>query len=160
MEAASRASVNFLEQLHAFHSTRGSARASIPIIEGKPVNLFALRREVDRLGGFDVISSSRRWGNVARALGYSFRSGPGVTTQVKSAYTKIIQPFEQMRSGVPTNGATKSPFAAITPNRGSPGAAAVNGSPVTIGRVREAAAKLNAALRMDPNGARSLARMS
>ena len=155
MEAASRASVNFLEQLHAFHSTRGSARANIPIIEGKPVNLFALRREVDRLGGFDAVSSARRWGNVARALGYSFRSGPGVTTQVKNAYTKIIQPFEQMRSSKPTNGATKSPFA-MTPARqsGSP-SAPVNGSPVTIGRVREAAAKLNAALRMSPDGASS-----
>lgn len=160
MEAASRASVNFLEQLHAFHSTRGSSHASIPIIEGKPVNLFALRREVDRLGGFEAVSTARKWTTVTRTLGYSSRSGPGVSTQVKSAYVKIILPFEQLRSSMPA--ATKSPFAATPPMpatarmSASPAATAVQGSPVTMGRVQEAAAKLNAALRTSPGGPAAL----
>lgn len=55
MEASARASLNFLEQLYLFHRQQGDAKVSIPTIEGKLVDLWRLRREVSRLGGYKQV---------------------------------------------------------------------------------------------------------
>jgi len=52
MEASARASLNFLEQLYLYHRQQGSAKVSIPTIDGRNVDLWRLRREVKQLGGY------------------------------------------------------------------------------------------------------------
>lgn len=94
MEASSRASVSFLEQLHHFHQSRGKPDATIPIVDKRPIDLWRLRREVHRLGGFDAVSASRKWAMIARSMGYAARDGSSISTQVKSAYAKIVRPFD------------------------------------------------------------------
>lgn len=55
IEASSRAKVNFLEQLYRFHKQQGNSRVSVPTINHKPLDLWLLRKEVHKLGGFDAV---------------------------------------------------------------------------------------------------------
>ena len=56
IEASSRAKVNFLEQLYRFHKQQGNPRVSVPTINHKPLDLWLLRKEVHKLGGYDAVS--------------------------------------------------------------------------------------------------------
>ena len=47
LEAASRAKVNFLEQLTMYHLQQGDSRVTIPVIDRKPIDLWQLRKEVN-----------------------------------------------------------------------------------------------------------------
>ena len=55
IEASSRAKVNFLEQLYRFHKQQGNPRVSVPTINNKSLDLWLLRKEVHKLGGYDVV---------------------------------------------------------------------------------------------------------
>jgi len=55
IEASSRAKVNFLEQLYRFHKQQGNPRVSVPTINNKSLDLWLLRKEVHKLGGYDAV---------------------------------------------------------------------------------------------------------
>jgi histone demethylase JARID1 len=55
VEASSRAKINFLEQLYVWHQQQGNPRVSVPTINNKPLDLYLLRKEVRKLGGFYVV---------------------------------------------------------------------------------------------------------
>ena len=55
IEASSRAKVNFLEQLYRFHKQQGNPRVSVPTINHKPLDLWLLRKEVQKLGGYEAV---------------------------------------------------------------------------------------------------------
>lgn len=55
IEASSRAKVNFLEQLYRFHKQQGNPRVSVPTINHKHLDLWLLRKEVHKLGGYDAV---------------------------------------------------------------------------------------------------------
>ena len=55
IEASSRAKVNFLELLYRFHKQQGNPRVSVPTINHKPLDLWLLRKEVHRLGGYEQV---------------------------------------------------------------------------------------------------------
>ena len=59
IEASSRAKVNFLEQLYRFHKQQGNPRVSVPTINHKPLDLWLLRKEVHKLGGYEAVWISR-----------------------------------------------------------------------------------------------------
>ena len=59
IEAASRAKINFLEALYRFHRQEGNPRVTVPTINHRPVDLWLLRTEVQKLGGFEAVSNSR-----------------------------------------------------------------------------------------------------
>lgn len=90
IEAASRAKVNFLEQLSMFHKQQGDANAYIPKVEHRLLDLWRLRKEVNKLGGIDEVNRLKAWPKITTELGFNTTS----TAQVKSAYTRIVQPFE------------------------------------------------------------------
>ncbi|QRV73270.1 histone demethylase JARID1 [Ceratobasidium sp. AG-Ba] len=97
IEASSRAKMSFLEQLYRYHE-QGASKVSVPMINHQPLDLWLLRREVQRRGGYDVVSRNKLWGDVQRAMGYS---GPSVlAAQLKTAYTRIISPYEYFRAKV------------------------------------------------------------
>jgi len=56
IEASSRAKITFLEQLYCFHKQQGNPRVVIPTINHKPLDLWLLRKEVHKLGGYDAVS--------------------------------------------------------------------------------------------------------
>ncbi|THH02163.1 hypothetical protein EW026_g654 [Hermanssonia centrifuga] len=92
IEASSRAKVNFLEQLYRFHKQQGNPRVSVPTINHKPLDLWLLRKEVHKLGGYDAVTRSKKWADLGRLLGYG--GIPGLATQMKNSYARVILPYE------------------------------------------------------------------
>ncbi|GAA6061785.1 hypothetical protein JCM10212_001391 [Sporobolomyces blumeae] len=95
MEASARASLNFLEQLYLFHRQHGSSGMVIPSIMGKAVDLWRLKREVGNLGGYFAVTNNRQWTTLGKAMGYNVAQNTGVCSQLKTAYFRIIVPFEE-----------------------------------------------------------------
>ncbi|GBE79852.1 predicted protein [Sparassis crispa] len=102
IEASSRAKVNFLEQLYRFHKQQGNPRVSVPTINHKPLDLWLLRKEVHKLGGYDTVTRTKKWADLGRLLGYG--GIPGLSTQMRNSYARVILPFEQFsdRAGRPS----------------------------------------------------------
>ncbi|KAG8886497.1 hypothetical protein FRB97_003008 [Tulasnella sp. 331] len=93
IEASSRAKLNFLEQLYRFHQQQEQVGPVVPTINHKTLDLWLLRKEVTSKGGYEIVSRTKQWGEVARILGYE--GIVGVSSQLKNAYSRIILPFEQ-----------------------------------------------------------------
>ncbi|KIK29056.1 hypothetical protein PISMIDRAFT_516418 [Pisolithus microcarpus 441] len=106
IEATSRAKVNFLEQLYRFHKQQGNPRVSVPTINHKPLDLWLLRKEVQSLGGYEAVTKNKKWGDLGAILGY--RGIPGLSTQIKNSYTRIILPYEQLCERVRKSSASPS----------------------------------------------------
>ncbi|CAO1625603.1 unnamed protein product [Sympodiomycopsis kandeliae] len=94
LSADARANLNYQEQLQKFHTQQGRARVQIPVIDHRPVDLYQLKLIVKQLGGYDNVCRQRSWPEVGRRLGYPEALVMHLAAQVKSAYAKIIQPFE------------------------------------------------------------------
>ncbi|KAG5648789.1 hypothetical protein DXG03_000138 [Asterophora parasitica] len=92
IEASSRAKLNFLEQLYRFHKQQGNIRVVVPTINQKPLDLWLLRKEVQNMGGYDTVTKEKKWSDLGRILGY--RGVPGLSTQIKNSYTRVILPYE------------------------------------------------------------------
>jgi histone demethylase JARID1 len=90
IEAASRAKINFLEQLSMFHKQQGDTNAHVPVVNHKLLDLWRLRKEVNTLGGIDEVNRLKAWTRITEDLGYTATFVP----QIRSAYTKLILPFE------------------------------------------------------------------
>jgi len=119
IEASSRAKVNFLEQLYRFHKQQGNPRVSVPTINNKSLDLWLLRKEVHKLGGYDVVcalasylppssfthlpkvNKGKKWADLGRLLGFS--GIPGLSTQIKNSYTRVILPYEHFCERVRNN---------------------------------------------------------
>ncbi|TFK25933.1 hypothetical protein FA15DRAFT_638410 [Coprinopsis marcescibilis] len=113
IEASSRAKLNFLEQLYRFHKQQGNPRVVVPTINHKPLDLWLLRKEVQKMGGYDAVTRGKKWSDLGRTLGY--RGIPGLSTQIKNSYTRVILPFEHY-----TQRSRTSPTMSPTVSRDSP----------------------------------------
>lgn len=91
LEAASRAKVNFLEQLSMFHKQQGNAQATIPIIERKTVDLWRLRKEVNKVGGVLTLNRTNGWDEITEAMGFAKYCTP----HIQKAYMEIVHPFDE-----------------------------------------------------------------
>ncbi|KAJ6465147.1 jumonji superfamily protein [Mycena vulgaris] len=107
VEASSRAKINFLEQLYVWHQQQGNPRVSVPTINNKPLDLYLLRKEVRKLGGFYVVTKKKLWSDLGRILGY--HGIPGLSTQLKNSYTRVILPFEEYEAKNASKDPTKPP---------------------------------------------------
>ncbi|OCH95910.1 hypothetical protein OBBRIDRAFT_787757 [Obba rivulosa] len=92
IEACARAKVNFLEQLYRFHKQQGNPRVSVPTINHRSLDLWLLRKEVHRLGGYEAVTRAKKWADLGRLLGYT--GVPGLSTQLKNSYARVIRPYE------------------------------------------------------------------
>ncbi|TYJ51548.1 hypothetical protein B9479_007876 [Cryptococcus floricola] len=90
LEAVSRAKVNFLEQLSMFHMQQGDAKVHIPLIDRQPLDLWKLRREVNRSGGHLELDRAKSWSKIADAL----ELNPSWTSHIRAAYMSIVLPFD------------------------------------------------------------------
>jgi len=90
LEAASRAKVNFLEQLTMYHLQQGDSRVTIPVIDRKPIDLWQLRKEVNKVGGYLEVNRLQGWPVITQKMGLHESYSPSV----KSAYIRIILPFD------------------------------------------------------------------
>ncbi|KII95303.1 hypothetical protein PLICRDRAFT_149931 [Plicaturopsis crispa FD-325 SS-3] len=101
VEASSRAKINYLEQLYRYHQQQGNSRVSVPSINNKALDLWLLRKEVHRLGGHEAVTKLRKWSDLGRILGYG--GIPGLSTQIKGAYMRIVKPYEDFCARVRTS---------------------------------------------------------
>ncbi|KAH8118631.1 PLU-1-like protein-domain-containing protein [Phellopilus nigrolimitatus] len=105
IEASSRAKINFLEALYRFHRQQGNPRVTVPTINHKPLDLWSLRKEVQKLGGFETVNKGKKWANLGSLLGYG--GIPGLSTQLRNSYIRVILPYEHYSEGI-RNAATFS----------------------------------------------------
>ncbi|WVQ84008.1 hypothetical protein IAT38_006153 [Cryptococcus sp. DSM 104549] len=110
LEAASRAKVNFLEQLSMFHMQQGDAQVSIPLIDRQPLDVWKLRREVNKAGGYLELDRTHGWPGITEQLGHK----PAWSPHVRAAYMSIILPFDNW--AVRAKSSSVSPLAHLTPN--------------------------------------------
>lgn len=95
LSADARASLNYQEQLQKFHAQQGYARVSIPIVGGRPLDLYHLKLIVSNFGGYEIVTRNKTWPDITAQLGHDEKDAAILATQIKRAYTKIIHPFEQ-----------------------------------------------------------------
>ncbi|TPX70142.1 hypothetical protein SpCBS45565_g01901 [Spizellomyces sp. 'palustris'] len=94
MEGSSRAILNYLDQLQKFHHQQGTQFQRIPMLDKKPMNLFELKKEVAKRGGFHAVTQNKQWAQVGRAIGLGGKTCTSLSHSVKSAYIKWVLPYE------------------------------------------------------------------
>ena len=55
MEAGTRVVINFVDSLMKFHAQRGRPMNHVPIVAGKPINMYLLKKLVDDCGGYQNV---------------------------------------------------------------------------------------------------------
>ncbi|XP_078285073.1 LOW QUALITY PROTEIN: AT-rich interactive domain-containing protein 5A-like [Rhinoraja longicauda] len=89
---------SFLDNLYQFMKERGTPIERIPHLGFKQVNLATLYKAVEKLGGYEVITTSRLWKNIYDELGGS----PGSTsaaTCTRRHYERLVLPYERHLKG-------------------------------------------------------------
>ncbi|KAI7883965.1 hypothetical protein K492DRAFT_205018 [Lichtheimia hyalospora FSU 10163] len=94
MEGETRANVNYLEQLYKFHRLHGHPINKVPQLDKRPIDLFRLKKEVARRGGYQKVTKQKKWAEIGRDLGYTRKQCTSMSNALKSAFGRIILPYE------------------------------------------------------------------
>ncbi|KAG0261437.1 hypothetical protein BGZ95_004230 [Linnemannia exigua] len=94
MEGETRTNLNYLEQLYKFHSQQGQPVLKIPQLDKRPIDLFRLKKEVASRGGYHKVTSGKKWAEIGRGLDYTRKQCTSLSNALKSAYIKVILPYE------------------------------------------------------------------
>ncbi|XP_072341657.1 AT-rich interactive domain-containing protein 5B-like isoform X1 [Scyliorhinus torazame] len=89
---------NFLVDLYKFMKERGTPIERIPHLGFKQVNLLTLYKAVEKLGGYEAVTTSRLWKNIYDELG----GNPGSTsaaTCTRRHYERLVLPYERHMKG-------------------------------------------------------------
>ncbi|KAI9003733.1 hypothetical protein BC832DRAFT_559809 [Gaertneriomyces semiglobifer] len=95
LSGQTRMTLNYLDQLQTFHAQCGSAFTRVPILNGRAVNLHALKQAVAKRGGFDAVCENRLWADIGRECG---AYGTSVSNSIRSSYQKWVLPYEEFLS--------------------------------------------------------------
>ncbi len=76
LSADARASQNYQEQLQKFHAQQGRKRVSVPVIDGRSVDLYQLKLAISALGGYDAVCRGRKWSDVTGRSATATRTAP------------------------------------------------------------------------------------
>ncbi|KAF9941972.1 hypothetical protein BGZ65_000313 [Modicella reniformis] len=93
MEGETRTNLNYLEQLHKFHRQQGHPH-KIPQLDKRPIDLFRLRKEVTARGGYQKVTSGKKWAEIGRGLDYTRKQCTSLSNALKTTYLKVILPYE------------------------------------------------------------------
>lgn len=93
MNGRTRSTVNYMESLLTFHEQQGRVFSELPSIGNDPIDLWKLKNHVARYGGFDAVTDGKHWADIGIALG--FAQSPNLANQIRGAYRKWVQPFEE-----------------------------------------------------------------
>ncbi|KAI7904086.1 uncharacterized protein BX663DRAFT_506344 [Cokeromyces recurvatus] len=94
MEGETRANVNYLEQLTKYHILTGKPVSKIPQLDKRPIDLYKLKNEVALRGGIQEVTRLKKWAEIGRVLGYARKQCTSMSNALKSAYTKVVLPYE------------------------------------------------------------------
>ncbi|KAL0095178.1 C5HC2-type zinc finger transcription factor [Phycomyces blakesleeanus] len=94
MEGETRANVNYLEQLSNFHISAGTPIHKIPQLDKRPIDLFKLKKEVARRGGYHIVTGQKKWAEIGRSLDYHRKECTSMSNALKNAYYRYVLPYE------------------------------------------------------------------
>ncbi|XP_051896938.1 AT-rich interactive domain-containing protein 5A-like [Pristis pectinata] len=97
-EASDVSQQTFLVNLYKFMKDRGTPIERIPHLGFKQVNLATLYKAVEKLGGYEAVTTSRLWKNIYDELG----GNPGSTsaaTCTRRHYERLVLPYERHLKG-------------------------------------------------------------
>lgn len=95
VEGGNRVNNDYLDQLARFHKQNGHNLNRFPSVDKRPLDLYRLKKTVERKGGFDMVCKSKRWAEVGRDLGYSGKIMSSLSTSLKNSYQKWLLPYEE-----------------------------------------------------------------
>ncbi|KAI8615691.1 hypothetical protein BC830DRAFT_1218369 [Chytriomyces sp. MP71] len=95
IDGSSRRTVHYLDQLELFHEQSGTSFTRVPIIDNKPLDLYLLRKEVEKKGGPDAVSKLCIWNEVSEALGADNEACLDAPYTARMAYMQWIHPYEE-----------------------------------------------------------------
>ena len=98
LEAHTRVKLNFLDQVAKFWELQGSS-LKIPIVEKQALDLFTLRKYVQRNGGLEVVNEGNKWDKVAADIGYNPLHVARVGNKLKGHYERILYPLDVFENG-------------------------------------------------------------
>uniref|UniRef100_A0A182PQD3 ARID domain-containing protein n=1 Tax=Anopheles epiroticus TaxID=199890 RepID=A0A182PQD3_9DIPT len=85
---------HFVAQLYKFMDDRGTPLNKAPSITNRDVDLYRLFRAVQKLHGYNRVTSQNQWKQIALRLGFSPATA-SITNLVKQAYKKFLFSFEE-----------------------------------------------------------------
>lgn len=85
---------HFVAQLYKYMDDRGTPLNKGPSIINKDVDLYRLYRAVQKLGGYNRVTSQNQWKQIAVRLGF-VPTTTSIQNLVKQAYKKFLLPFEE-----------------------------------------------------------------
>ncbi|KAI8149987.1 PLU-1-like protein-domain-containing protein [Fennellomyces sp. T-0311] len=121
MEGETRANVNYLEQLYKFHRLHGHPVNKVPQLDKRPIDLFKLKKEVAQRGGYHNVTQQKKWAEIGRILGYTRKQCTSMSNALKSAYNKVILPYEVWLAQHKEDEAANIPSPAANGMRRQPG---------------------------------------
>lgn len=95
MEGATRSNLSYLDKLAKFHRQQGTTLTRLPSLDGKPMDLYAMKKLVDAKGGFKNVCAAKRWAEIGRDMGYgNSKNINSISTALKNTYQKYLLPYE------------------------------------------------------------------
>lgn len=85
---------HFVAQLYKYMDDRGTPLNKGPSIVNKDVDLYRLYRAVQKLSGYNRVTSQNQWKQIATRLGF-VPTTTSIQNLVKQAYKKFLLPFEE-----------------------------------------------------------------
>lgn len=85
---------HFVAQLYKYMDDRGTPLNKGPSIVNKDVDLYRLYRAVQKLSGYNRVTSQNQWKQIATRLGFVPITN-SIQNLVKQAYKKFLLPFEE-----------------------------------------------------------------
>lgn len=82
----------FLDKLIVFNEDRGSPITQCPTISKQPLDVFRIYLTVKERGGFVEVTNTKRWKDIAGAIGVGASSSAAYT--LRKQYMKLLLPFE------------------------------------------------------------------
>ena len=95
VEGGNRVNNDYLDQLAKFHKQNGHNLNRFPSVDKRPLDLYRLKKTVERKGGFEQVCKGKRWAEVGRDLGYSGKIMSSLSTSLKNSYQKWLLPYEE-----------------------------------------------------------------
>ncbi|KAI9020860.1 PLU-1-like protein-domain-containing protein [Phycomyces nitens] len=113
MEGETRANVNYLEQLSNFHISAGTPIHKIPQLDKRPIDLFKLKKEVARRGGYHIVTGQKKWAEIGRSLDYHRKECTSMSNALKNAYYRYVLPYEDWLMSYKSEHGQESPTAEV-----------------------------------------------
>jgi hypothetical protein len=95
MEGSTRTSLNYIEKLSKFWSSHGKPMHRMPVLDKRRVDLYAMKKLVDEMGGYDRVTERKAWSKIGRQLGFERKFCTSMSWSLRNNYEKLILPYER-----------------------------------------------------------------